>query len=80
MGIHVIWLKPCLAYVEFLKRNGVRFNSNHDLFVFDIGDEDSLNTAVNRVLWSIDHPSFLGIVPEDGDPYGLILHNRGSEG
>jgi hypothetical protein len=57
-----------------------RSPSNCDLFVFDIGDEDSLNLAVNRVLWSVDQPSFMGVVPADGDPYGLILYNRGSEG
>jgi hypothetical protein len=46
--------------------------------VFDIGDEDSLNHAVTRALWSVDRHSYLGVVPEHDEPYGMVLHNRGS--
>jgi hypothetical protein len=46
--------------------------------VFDIGDEDSLHDAVAQAMWSIDRHSYLGVVPEKGEPYGMILYNRGS--
>jgi len=50
-------------------------------YVFDIGDEDFVSVAVERVSSDLYDVGYVGKYPCDGsDPSGFIVHKRGTEG